>query len=254
MIILGTGTSVGVPVIGCNCDVCTSGDPGNQRTRCAVVFELPEGLLLVDTPPDLRHQLLREGIGHADAIFFTHAHADHLHGLDDVRLFPFKIGCPVPIYCEPRVKQRIERVFDYAFLNDEGLHPGAVPKLKLQEISTAPFEALGALITPIRVLHGGLPVLGLRIGNCAYCTDVSAIPEESLPLLRDLDVLVIDALRPRSHPTHFSVEEALQAIAHLKPRRALLTHMSHEIDARTANSWLPQGVELAYDGMQIPLA
>ena len=251
LLFLGTGTSVGVPVIGCECDVCTSGFPGNQRTRCSVLFHLPGGRLLVDTPPDLRFQLLREKIPAAEAVFFTHAHADHLHGLDDLRLFPFKIGGPVPIYCEQRVRQRIERVFDYAFLNDENLHPGAIPKLDLRTITEEPFQALGETLTPIRLIHGDLPVLGLRIGDCAYCTDVSAIPPSSRELLRGLDVLVLDALRFRPHPTHFSVEQAVDVVRELAPKRAFFTHLSHELDARPALSWLPAGVELALDGMRI---
>ncbi len=251
---LGTGTSVGVPMIGCGCQVCIGGDPKNQRTRCSVIFGLPGGNLLVDTAPDLRHQLLREKIGHVDAVVFTHEHADHLHGLDDLRLFPFKLGHAVPLYCEEKVRRRIEKAFDYAFTDLEPTHPGAAPKLEPILISDEPFEALGAKITPVRLLHGPrFTVLGFRIGNVAYCTDVSSVPDESLEKLRNLDVLVIGALRFAPHPTHQSIPEALQIVEHLAPKRTYFTHTSHELDYHETNAILPPGVELAYDGLRIPL-
>lgn len=253
LIFLGTGTSVGVPALGCSCQVCTSDHPRNQRTRSSVVLELPQGKLLIDASPDLRTQLLREKISLLHSVVFTHAHADHLHGLDDVRLFPFQLGHAIPIYCEPSVRQRIERVFDYAFLPGDDLHVGAVPKLALHTISTEPFEVLGSVLRPIRLLHGQLPVLGFRVGNVAYCTDVSEIPPESWPLLADLDVLILDALRLRPHPTHLSLEQALAVVTQFQPRQTYFTHLSHELEYATSPEYLPRGVELAYDGLRIPL-
>jgi phosphoribosyl 1,2-cyclic phosphate phosphodiesterase len=254
MILLGTGTSVGVPTIGCGCGVCTGGEPKNQRSRCAAIVGLPEGNLLIDTPPELRLQLLREGVGVAHAVIFTHEHSDHLLGLDDVRLFPFTLGHAVPIYCEPDVEKRIRTTFDYAFLERIHTHDGATPKLELRPLNEQPFELLGTEIIPIRLLHGPyFKVLGFRFGNVAYCTDTNEIPETSWSLLEGLDVLILDSLRETPHPTHFCLEESLSVIERLKPRQSYLTHLSHELDYFETNSKLPTGVELAYDGLTIPL-
>ena len=254
MVFLGTGTSVGVPAIGCACPVCRGGHPRNQRTRCAVMLGLPGGNLLIDTPPDLRQQLLREDLGLIHAVLYTHEHADHLFGLDDLRLMQFYLGGPVPLYCEPTVERRIRKSYDYAFADAAHLHSGAVPQLVFRTIGLEPFEVLGAHVTPIRLHHGPrTQVLGFRIGAVAYCTDVSAIPADSMDLLRNLDVLVLDCLRRERHSTHFSLSESLAVAAELAPRRTLLTHMSHDIDHESVSAELPRGVELAYDGLQVPL-
>ena len=254
MILLGTGTSVGVPMIGCGCSVCTSKNPKNNRTRCSAILGLPGGNLLIDTAPDLRLQLLREGIGVVHAVVFTHEHVDHLYGLDELRLFPFAIGGPVPLYCEPQVEKRIRVAFDYAFLNRVETHPGSVPKLEFRSISLDPFEVLGTKIEPIRMLHGPyFEVLGFRVGNVAYCTDTNSIPADSMDLLHGLDVLVLDALRTSSHPTHFSVEEAVDIADRLQPKMTYLTHLCHELDYEETNAWLPPHVQLSYDGQRIPL-
>jgi phosphoribosyl 1,2-cyclic phosphate phosphodiesterase len=254
LVLLGTGTSVGVPAIGCGCAVCTSTNPRNQRTRCAAVLGLPGGNLLIDTPPDLRFQLLREQIGIIHAVIYTHDHADHLYGLDDLRLFPFYLSGPVPLYCEPIVEQRIRRAFDYAFADREPTHVGAAPQLELHSIDTAPFTVLGERIVPVRLHHGPrFQVLGFRIGNVAYCTDTNEIPPESAAILQGLDVLILDALRVRPHATHFSLDEAIEAARKLKPRRTLFTHVSHELEYEATNARLPPGMELAYDGQRIPL-
>ncbi len=254
MILLGTGTSVGVPTLGCGCAVCTSQDPKNQRTRCAAVMGLPEGNLLIDTPPDLRFQLLREGLGVVHAVLYTHEHADHVFGLDDLRLMPFYTGGPIPLFCESLVEERIRKAFDYAFTDRQQTHAGAVPKLVFKPIDTKPFEVLGTRVIPIRLQHGPrFQVLGFRIGNVAYCTDTNEIPRESWPLLEGLDVLVLDALRDRPHVTHFSLEEAVAVARRVKPRRTLLTHVCHELDHASTNARLPAGIELAYDGQQILL-
>ncbi len=254
LVLLGTGTSVGVPVIGCGCETCQSDDPRNRRTRCGVVLGLHEGNLLIDTPTDLRTQLLRERIGLIHAVAFTHGHADHIFGLDDLRLFPFYIGRKVPIYCEAEVEARIRKSFDYAFDGvSEEFTGGPVPQLEMRRIATEPFEALGSRVIPIRLLHGRMKVLGFRFGNVAYCTDTNHIPEESWALLDNLDVLILDALRHRSHSTHFSLDEAIAAARRIGARRTLFTHMSHELEHAATNALLPTGMELAYDGQKIEL-
>lgn len=254
LIFLGTGTSVGVPAIGCGCQVCQSGDPRNSRTRCAIVLGLPQGNLLVDTPPDLRTQLLREQIGIIHAVLFTHAHADHIFGLDDLRLFPFYLGRPVPLYCEPEVEERIRHSFDYAFSDRPATHPGATPQLVFESIGLEPFEVMEHRVVPIRLDHGPrFRTLGFRFGKIAYCTDTSGIPEASLDRLQDLDVLILDALRLAPHPTHLCLEQAIELSQLLKPRRTILTHTSHELEYHATNAALPNGIELAYDGMRIPL-
>ncbi|MFN7625201.1 MAG: MBL fold metallo-hydrolase [Pirellula sp.] len=254
MILMGTGTSVGVPCIGCSCAVCTGGHPRNQRTRSSAILGLPEGNLLIDTPPDLRNQLLREGIGLVHSVLYTHEHADHLHGLDDVRLFPFILGHPIPLFATPTVEARIRKVFDYAFLDREHTHPGAAPQLQIRTIDASPLNILGATLTPIPMVHGPhCTVFGYRIGNVAYCTDTNRIEASSMEMLQGLDCLVLDALRMRSHPTHFSVPEALEVIDVLQPKRAYLTHLSHELDYATFSRELPEHVGLAYDGLRIPL-
>ena len=255
MIFLGTGTSVGVPTIGCACAVCTSDDPRNNRMRCSVILGLPGGNLLIDTSPDLRQQLLREKIGLVHAVVYTHAHADHLFGLDDLRLMQFYLGGPVPLYCELSVEERIRKSYDYAFGDADHLHTGAVPRLEIFSIGLEQFEVLGTRVTPVRLGHGRHnQVLGFRIGNVAYCTDTNAIPSASMDLLRDLDVLVLDCLRPEPHDTHFGIEEALEVAAELSPKRTLFTHMSCKLDYEKTNAQLPDGVELAYDGLAVPLS
>ncbi|TWT67169.1 MBL fold metallo-hydrolase [Allorhodopirellula solitaria] len=254
VVFLGTGTSVGVPAIGCECDVCTSSDPRNQRTRCAIVVRMQNGNLLVDTPPDLRTQLLREKIPLVHAVLFTHEHVDHLYGLDDVRLFPFRLGHPMPLYCERHIEERIRRVYDYAFSDREPTHPGSTPQLDFVPITHDRFQVLGADVLPIPMRHGPhFNVLGFRFGDFAYCTDTNGIPSESMKRLRGVDTLVIDALRFRPHPTHFCVEEAIEVIDEIRPRRAYLTHLCHEIDHETVESNLPEGVHLAYDGLRLTI-
>jgi phosphoribosyl 1,2-cyclic phosphate phosphodiesterase len=250
---LGTGTSTGVPVLGCDCPVCTSDDPRNQRTRPSVLFDFPAGRLLVDTTPELRLQLLREQVGFAHAIAFTHAHADHLFGLDDARLFPKAIGGPVPIYCEDHVEASIRSIFSYAFHEHAARIPrGGVPQVEFVRIEPGrEFHALGQAVMPIRLHHGRFQVLGFRVGDLAYCTDVNRIPDESWPLLEGLDVLVLDALRYEPHPTHFTLDEALAAIGRLRPRVAYLTHLSHVFDHERTEAALPSGVRLAYDGLSL---
>lgn len=253
MIFLGTGTSIGVPVVGCGCPTCTSPDPRNNRLRCSLVLGLPQGNLLVDTTPDLRIQLLREKIGLVHAVLYTHDHADHVFGLDDVRLFPYYLGHPLPVYCEEQVEDRIRKSFDYAFVAEAATYGGGVPQIEFHRISTEPFDVLGTRFTPIRLIHGRFRVLGFRYGNIAYCTDTNQIPDESWPALTGLDVLVLDALRHKPHSTHFSLDEAVAIAQRVGAKRTLLTHMSHDLEHAATNAALPPGIELAYDGLRLPL-
>jgi phosphoribosyl 1,2-cyclic phosphate phosphodiesterase len=253
LVFLGTGTSIGVPVIGCGCTTCASTDPRNSRLRCGLVLGLAGGNLLVDTPPDLRTQLLREKIGIVHATLYTHDHADHVFGLDDLRLFPYYLGHPMPVYCEEQVEMRIRKSFDYAFAAEAQNYGGGVPQIAFERISTEPFEILGERVIPIRLAHGKFRVLGFRFGNIAYCTDTNGIPPESWPLLESLDVLVLDALRHRPHPTHFSLNEAVEAAQRIGARQTYFTHMSHDLEHAATNAALPPGMELAYDGLRIPL-
>jgi phosphoribosyl 1,2-cyclic phosphate phosphodiesterase len=249
---LGTGTSVGVPMLGCQCDVCTSTNPRNHRYRCSGLIRCPEGILVIDTSPELRLQLLREKVPMVHAVLYTHYHADHLFGLDDLRPLSWRLGEPIPLYCTAEVEEIVRRAFGYAFQQSASSVAGAIPKLRFVPITTAPFTVLGQTVTPIPLVHAQFNVLGFRFDDFAYCTDVSAIPEESWPLLRGLRVLVLDALRLRPHPAHFSLNEALDVIARLKPEQTYLTHMGHEIEHETVMRQLPRGVELAYDGLSFP--
>lgn len=260
LVVLGTGTSVGVPSIGCGCAVCTSNNPKNKRTRCSVILGLPEGNLLIDTAPDMRQQLLREGIGLVHAVLYTHEHADHLFGLDDLRLMPFYTGAPVPLYCEEWTEQRIRTSFDYAFKRRPNLHRGAVPDLRFETIGAVnggwpSFEVLGSKVTAVRQHHGpNFDTLGFRIGNVAYCTDLNAMPEESKEHLQGLDVLFLDALREQGHTTHFNLAEAIALAEELRPKRTYFTHMCHELEHEATCAALPDGIDLAYDGLRVPLS
>jgi phosphoribosyl 1,2-cyclic phosphate phosphodiesterase len=248
---LGTGTSVGVPMVGCECAVCTSTDPHNHRYRCSVLIGAPAGNILIDTTPELRLQLLREKVRLVHAVLYTHYHADHLFGLDDLRPIPKYLNGPVPLYCTAEVERKIRQSFAYAFGADSALTmAGYLPNLKIERITEQPFTVLGQNVTPIPLIHAHFDVFGFRIDDVAYCTDVNQIPRESWPLLEGLRVLVLDALRPRPHPAHFSVEEALDVIRRVRPQRAYLTHISHELDHEATNRQLPANVALAYDGLK----
>lgn len=237
-------------MLGCNCAVCRSTSPRNQRTRSSILIRLPAGNVLIDTTPEMRLQLLREKISLVHAVVYTHYHVDHVFGLDDARIFPKYLGGALPIYCSEDVEEVIRKAFSYAFHpGNEDLPPGVLPKLEFRRIETTPFEVLGERFTPIPLIHGRFDVLGFRIGNVAYCTDVSKIPDGSWPLLENLDVLILDALKVgRPHPSHFNLEQALEAVDRVKPRQTYLTHMSHEMDYSNPPA-LPGNVALAYDGL-----
>jgi phosphoribosyl 1,2-cyclic phosphate phosphodiesterase len=218
-----------------------------------VLVQAAAGNILIDTTPEMRLQLLRESIGCVGAVLFTHYHADHLFGLDDVRIFPRWLGHALPVYCEPRVERIIRQAFAYAFdARVQGIPAGGVPKLAIRSIAAGhPFEVFGERCIPIRLLHGPFRVLGFRFRDVAYCTDVSRIPARSWRLLEGLDVLVLDALRHRPHPTHFSIEESLRVVERLKPNRTFFTHIAHDLDHAATNAALPPTVQLAFDGLRV---
>jgi phosphoribosyl 1,2-cyclic phosphate phosphodiesterase len=248
---LGCGTSTGVPMLGCDCAVCTSADPRNRRHRCAALVTTPNGRILIDTPPELRVELLNAGVGFAHAVLYTHYHADHLYGLDDLRQFPRLLGGPVPVYCADDVEAVIRASFPYVFQGSYPEVPGSfVPKLEFHRIKGGEaFTVLGQHVLPVPLVHSVFRVLGFRFAGVAYCTDVNRVPEGSLPMLQGLKVLILDALRYRPHPAHFGLNEALELIAKLQPERAYLTHLSHELDYETVTRELPPNVRLAYDGL-----
>ena len=256
IIVLGSGTSMGVPTLGCQCAVCTSSDPRNYRTRPSIAISWKNGgaerLVLVDTGPDFREQALREGIRHVDAVFYTHAHADHVMGLDDLRPLSFahKPGF-LPLYADGRTAQILRRIFEYTFAEDATYPTRARVELRgLENTETARVD--GVTFQRVPLTHGDMEVAGFRFGQAAYLTDMSSIPESSLPLLEGLDVVIIDALRPEPHPSHATIADSLGWVERIQPRQAWFTHMSHEVDHAEMEKTFPPNVRLAYDGLRIP--
>lgn len=247
--ILGSGTSHGVPMIGCDCAVCSSPDPRDRRTRCSAVFAWADGAILIDTSPELRLQCVSAGITRVDAVFFTHYHADHVVGLDDLRRFNALLRRELSLYADAATIARLRRMFDYAFTTDPD-YPSAKPDLRAVELR-GPVQVGGRTVTPIPYWHGKLPVLGFRVGNVAYCPDCSAIPDESRPLLEGLDVLVLGALRHRPHPTHFTLAQAVDEAQRIAARRTWFTHIAHELPHAQTCDELPAGMALAHDGLVI---
>ncbi len=246
--VLGSGTSSGVPTIGCRCEVCLSTDPRDKRLRPSILVQYEGRNILIDTTPDFRQQVLRTGIERLDAILYTHAHADHILGLDDVRPFNYRQREPIPLYATEETLAVIQRVFCYAF---EEAAQSSVPKLDLRKMNGEPFGVFGLGITPVRVEHGKGTVHGFRFGAAAYLTDHSGIPEESKAHLRGLDVLFLDALRHRPHPTHTTLARAVELVEELQPKRAFFTHMCHDLHHEQTEAVLPPHIRLAYDGLEI---
>ena len=275
---LGSGTSAGVPMIGCGCCVCRSQDPRDRRDRASVLVRWPDASLhieaehevyhpaqagvrqvLIDTSPELRHQAVRAGLSRLDAVMYTHAHADHVLGLDDLRRFNAAMGGPLEVYAEPRVLESLQSMYPYIFRPAGNINPSFVATLLPFPIHVSDTIRLhGSAWTPVRLMHGRLPIVGYRVehggASLAYCTDVSSVPPETWPLLEGLDVLILDALRYRHHPTHLSVEQALEIIDRVRPGRAYLTHIAHDISHSDLESRLPEGVELAWDGLVVEVA
>ncbi|HEX4769403.1 MAG TPA: MBL fold metallo-hydrolase [Bryobacteraceae bacterium] len=251
ILVLGSGTSVGVPMIGCHCSVCTSPDPRDRRLRPSVLLRFGELRILIDTSPDLRYQALRYRINRLDAILFTHGHADHILGLDDVRPFNFMQKGEIPIFASETTMGVIRQTFGYIFECKPS--ESTRPRLSTHVFDEAPIVAAGIEFQPIRAAHGTGIVHGFRFGNCAYLTDHSTIPPASMEKLAGLDVLFLDALRHNPHPTHSTVEESLRTVRVLQPRRAFFTHISHDLRHETLEQRLPPNVQLAYDGLEIPV-
>lgn len=249
---LGTGTSHGVPMIGCRCAVCRSDDPHDRRTRPSIHIAVDDGpSILVDTATDLRQQALACDITRVDAVLFTHAHADHVMGLDDLRRFNVLMSGRLPIYADARTGRELRRIFSYAFEAPPTVG-GGVPELDLLLID-GPFTVDGVAVTPVPIQHGPHPILGFRLGRFAYLTDCNAIPETSLELLHGLDVLVLDALRHRPHPTHFSLSEAVAMATRIGAGHTYFTHICHDLPHGATNASLPAGMALAYDGQVLTI-
>jgi phosphoribosyl 1,2-cyclic phosphate phosphodiesterase len=261
--VLGSGTSHGVPAIGCDCAVCTSNDVRDKRTRPSIYIEAPgpadagydptgSTAILVDTSTDLRTQALDNNVRRVDAILFTHSHADHVMGLDDVRRYNQMQKRSIPCYAERQTLENLRQMFAYVF-NPPKQVGGGLPQLELCEIA-GPFSVGAVHVVPVRLWHGQLPVLGFRIGSFAYLTDCNRIPDESWPLIEGTRTLVLDALRRRPHSTHFSVDQAVDVVRRLGAERAYFTHISHDLAHASTNAQLPAGIELAYDGLVLEIA
>ena len=244
--VLGSGTSMGVPTLGCHCVVCKSGDPRDKRTRPSILLAYLGKNVVVDTTPDFRFQMLRAEIDRLDAVLLTHAHADHIMGLDDIRPYNLKQKAALPVYASAETFAVIRRTFSYIF--DEAPPMSSVPLVDLHEIA-GPFDLFDARVQPIPLAHGPMAVLGFRLGDFAYLTDFSAIPNESMDMLRGLNHLILDALRDAPHPMHSTVENSLAVVRELRPRQAWFTHICHDLGHAETNARLPQNVRLAYDGL-----
>jgi phosphoribosyl 1,2-cyclic phosphate phosphodiesterase len=246
--VLGSGTSMGVPTIGCECGVCNSPDPRDRRTRPSVLVQYNGRSILIDTTPDFREQAIREKIHQLDAVLYTHAHADHILGLDDLRPVSFRHESKVPLYAGDRTAQMIQEVFKYIF--DADYKFGGLARVTMNRLNDS-IDLFGARFEVVKVIHGETEIDGFRFGSAAYLTDFSEIPETSYDRLSNLDVLFLDALRRRPHPTHSSVEQSLKIVERLKPNRTYFTHISHDLKHAETNASLPPGVQLAYDGLKL---
>lgn len=250
ILILGSGTSMGVPTLGCTCAVCTSTDPRDTRSRPSIAVQWSGHTIVIDTGQDFRQQALRERIREIDAVFYTHPHADHILGMDDLRPLTFHRTGPVPLYADDETDAVMRRVFEYTF-SPTAKYPTRA-RVELRALNGQESAEIGALrFQRVPVLHGEITVGGYRFGPVAYLTDMSGVPDSSLPLLEKLDLLIIDALRWNYHPSHNNVEQALHWIERIQPRRALFTHIAHELGHAATEATLPPHVRLAYDGQRI---
>jgi len=247
--VLGSGTSVGVPTIGCHCAVCSSTDPRDNRLRPSILISYGGYNVLVDTTPDFRTQALRAGIERLHAVLFTHAHADHMMGLDDVRPFNFRQSGDIPVYAAPDTMASIRRSFPYIF--DGAQKVTNIPHIDPRLIDGTAFDLFGVEFVPVPIFHGPWPIYGFRFGNAAYLTDHSEIPESSMEMLRGLDIIFLDALRYKPHPTHSTVEQSIRTVEKLGARRAFFTHIGHDLGHQRAESLLPPHIRLAYDGLEL---
>ncbi|MCF8255505.1 MAG: MBL fold metallo-hydrolase [Bacteroidia bacterium] len=246
---LGTGTSQGVPIIACDCEICSSADPKDKRLRSSILVEHDGHQIVVDTGPDFREQMLRSQIKQLDAILFTHAHRDHLAGLDDIRGFNFRMKRAIDVYCEHRVEKAIRKEFFYAF--EEPKYPG-VPEMNIHTISSEPFQLFGLPIIPIQVYHHKLPVLGFRFGDFVYITDANRIEPKEMDKIRGCKVLVLNALRREYHISHFTLDEAIAIVQEIKPETAYFTHISHQLGLhQDLEIELPENIHLAHDGLTL---
>ncbi len=249
---LGTGTSTGVPVVGCHCRVCSSDNPKNKRLRQSVKVETDGKTFVIDTTPDLRLQLLRDPIPRLDFILFTHSHADHMMGLDDIRPFNFRQRETIHAYSNRGTAKAIQRAFGYIW-DDRSQIGGGKPQLAIHEVD-GPFTAAGIDVVPIPVIHGDWTILGFRIGPFAYITDTNGIPRQSMRLLQGVEVLALDGLRAAPpHPTHFTIADAVNAAHEIEARETWLIHLTHEVDHDTFDATLPKGIHLAYDGLRLEI-
>lgn len=239
---------MGVPTIGCTCRVCTSSDPHDQRTRPSIMLQYDGRCVLIDTTPDFRQQAIREQIRHIDAILYTHAHADHILGLDDVRPLSFRHDGKIPLYAHDTTATALESIFRYIF--DANYKYGGIARVEMKRINSS-LELFGARFEPVEILHGESSIHGFRFGRAAYLTDFSEIPPASMQQLQGLDILFLDALRHRPHPTHSTVANSLRLVDELKPRRAFFTHISHDLAHEETNRDLPENVRLAHDGLKL---
>ncbi len=248
--LLGTGTSTGVPTISCNCPTCVSDDPKDKRLRCSALITYKNKNIIIDTGPDFRQQFLKYKINHLDAVVYTHHHFDHIGGFDDIRGINFTINRALPIYLNSETLDNLSRIFSYAFrdYNETG---GGIPMVEVNMISEGEFEVNGLKFTILPLLHGSLEVLGFRIGNIAYCTDTNYISEITLELMQDLDILILDGLRPKIHRTHFNIEQAIKQATIINAKQTYLTHIAHQIKHSDVEDTLPDGINLAYDGLTI---
>jgi len=246
--VLGSGTSMGVPTIGCSCAVCHSIDPRDRRTRPSIMLEYDERCVLIDTTPDFREQAIRENITRIDAIVYTHAHADHILGLDDVRPLSFRSPEKIPLYAFDATAEAVESVFRYIF--DASYKYGGIARVEMKRINGT-LDLFGARFEPVKVIHGDAEIHGFRFGSAAYLTDFSEIPPESMEQLHGLDILFLDALRHRPHPTHSSVANSLRLVEDLKPNRAFFTHISHDLAHEATNQTFPDHIRLAHDGLKL---